>query len=85
MPHQSNRLQSSALRLHDPALTSDETAFAYCEPQNVSVRAIDLLPLLVDAALTNRAWLEDFAEDNIMIPQDLYEVLLAYRQYRRSA
>jgi hypothetical protein len=54
-------------------------------PEQVSVSTADVLPLLVDAALTNRAWLEDFAEDTMDIPRDLYEVLLAYRQYRQAA
>jgi hypothetical protein len=54
-------------------------------PQQVSVSTADVLPLLLDAALTNRAWLEDFADDTMEIPRDLYEVLLAYRQYRQAA
>lgn len=48
----------------------------------VSVR--DLAPLLVDAYRSDRTWLNDFASDSILIPPDLYEVLLAYRQYRRA-
>ena len=54
-------------------------------PQQVCVAAADVLPLLVDAALTNRAWLEDFAHDTLHIPHDMYEVLLAYQQFRRKA
>ncbi len=52
---------------------------------HVRVSAGDVLPLLADAALTNRAWVEDFADDTLEIPQDLYEVLLAYRRFRQSA
>ena len=58
---------------------------SYNAPSHVSVATGDVLPLLLDAALANRAWLEDFAEDTMEIPQDLYEVLLAYRHYRRDA
>ncbi len=57
----------------------------YCERNRVSVSTTDVLPLLLDAALANRAWIEDFAEDTIDIPQDMYEVLLAYRRYRSEA
>jgi hypothetical protein len=38
-----------------------------------------MLPLLLDAIHNDRAWLEDFADDVIHVPQDLYEVLVAYR------
>ena len=56
-----------------------------CQASRVTVSTGDVLPLLVDAALTNRAWLDDFADDTLDIPQDLYEVLLAYRNYRQRA
>lgn len=52
---------------------------------HVSVSAVDVLPLLIDAALTNRAWLDDFAQDTLDIPRDLYEVLLAYRSFRSES
>lgn len=57
----------------------------YCSRSQVTVSTGDVLPLLVDAALTNRAWVEDFADDTMDIPQDLYEVLLAYRRFRQDA
>ncbi len=63
----------------------DESVVSYCEPARVCVSAQDLLPVLLDAALANRAWLEDFADDSIEISQDLYEVLLAYRRFRNAA
>ncbi len=67
----------------DYELTDMETPG--CQASRVTVSTSDVLPLLVDAALTNRAWLEDFADDTLEIPQDLYDVLLAYRQYRQRA
>lgn len=57
----------------------------YCSASRVTVSTGDVLPLLMDAALANRAWIEDFADDTLDIPQDLYEVLLAYRRFRQSA
>lgn len=57
----------------------------YCSASHVRVSTGDVLPLLADAALANRAWIEDFADDTMEIPQDLYEVLLAYRRFRQSA
>jgi hypothetical protein len=43
----------------------------------------EVLPLLLDAASSRRAWVDDFADDSISISSDLYEVLLAYRHFRR--
>ena len=43
----------------------------------------DVLPLLQDAVRSQRTWLRDFAEDEITISTDLYQVLLAYQHYRR--
>jgi hypothetical protein len=42
----------------------------------------EILPALIDAANSHRAWLNDFADDPVEISSDLYEVLLAYRELR---
>ncbi|KAA5540763.1 hypothetical protein FYK55_20335 [Roseiconus nitratireducens] len=42
-----------------------------------------IVPLLIDAQERNSTWLEDFAEDTVVIDADLHEVLLAYRSVRR--
>lgn len=47
----------------------------------VAVR--DLVPLLVDAFQTDRTWLKDFGREQIHVSPDLYEILLAYQQFRR--
>jgi hypothetical protein len=46
---------------------------------HVTVSLIDLVSILSDASTQHRGWLEDFAEDTIKVPQDLYEVLVAYK------
>ncbi len=53
--------------------------------ENVTVPLADVLPLLADAVQSQRTWLGDFAEDEITISMDLYEVLLAYQHYRRPS
>lgn len=53
------------------------------EPKTVSVSLGEIVPLLIDAAESDRAWLSDFADDAVRIDADLYEVLLAYRQLRQ--
>jgi hypothetical protein len=50
----------------------------------VAVSVGDLLPLLADAWETKRAWLHDFSSDRVIVSQDLYEVLLAYKRLRQS-
>jgi len=45
----------------------------------------EVLPLLADAVRSNRTWLRDFADDEVNISMDLYEVLLAYQHYRRPS
>jgi hypothetical protein len=53
--------------------------------QMVSVPVGDVLPLLLEASRNRRAWLEDFADDEMTISSDLYEVLLAYQHFRRPS
>ncbi|MCI0358930.1 MAG: hypothetical protein L0211_10665 [Planctomycetaceae bacterium] len=45
----------------------------------------EVLPLLFEAAKSRRAWVDDFADDEITISSDLYEVLLAYQHFRRPS
>jgi len=53
--------------------------------ETVTVPLMDIVPLLADALQSRRAWLRDFADDEITISMDLYEVLLAYEHYRRPS
>lgn len=55
------------------------------EHETVTVPLSDVLPLLADAVHSQRTWLSDFADDEITISMDLYEVLLAYQHYRRPS
>jgi len=52
---------------------------------NVTVPLAEVLPLLADAVQSERTWLRDFADDEITISMDLYEVLLAYQHFRRPS
>jgi hypothetical protein len=51
----------------------------------VTVALSEVLPLLADAINSRRTWLSDFEDDDITVPADLYEVLLAYQYYRRPS
>jgi hypothetical protein len=64
---------------------STPLAPATSAPATVTVPLADVFPLLAEAAGNRRAWLSDFADDQITISQDLYEVIVAYQHYRRPA
>ena len=51
----------------------------------VTLPIADVLPVLAHAIEEDRGWLRDFADDEITISTDLYEVLLAYQHYRRPS
>lgn len=54
-------------------------------PKAVSVRLSEILDPLVEAARSNRTFLNDFADDELQLPADLFEVLLAFKRVRVSA
>ena len=51
----------------------------------VSIPLGRIMPLLAEAAQSKRTWLEDFNDDEVTISEDLYEVILAYRHFRRPS
>ena len=55
------------------------------DPKTVSVPLGKIVPLLIDAAQSERAWLNDFSEDLVKIDADLYDVLLAYGDMTKRA
>lgn len=69
-----------------PAESATATvAASKTSPNTVRVSVGEVLPLLADAVASQRTWLGDFAEDEITISADLYEVLLAYQYFRTPA
>jgi hypothetical protein len=64
-------------------------SFAHAEVEDASntvqVSFGEIYPLLADAVNNRRTWLRDFANDEVTIPTDLYEVLLAYQFSRRPS
>jgi hypothetical protein len=67
----------------DDAGDSLSSAPSLPDAQTVTVPLADVFPLLAEATRSRRAWLSDFADDQITISQDLYEVIVAYQHYRR--
>lgn len=71
------------LRVYPPSLSQEAEADA--PPAKVRVSLGDLLPLLALAERKNYLWLQDFLDDQVMITEDLYDVLRAFRYSRPSA
>ncbi|MFN3159599.1 MAG: hypothetical protein ACE37I_09800 [Rubinisphaera brasiliensis] len=66
-------------------LYTGEDQVAVCEEETVRVRFGDICQILADAGRFQRAWLKDFADDELQMPADLYEILTAYQQLRPGA
>lgn len=49
----------------------------------IKVSLGEVLPLLAEAVASQRTWLTDFEDDSVTISADLYDVLQAYRHFRR--
>ena len=54
-------------------------------PEQVTVRLGDISRALRDAVRWNRTWLEDFADDEVQVSPDLYDILSAYIRMRPGA
>jgi hypothetical protein len=64
--------------------TGDDTATELAE-EPVTVRLSEISRALLDAARWNRAWLLDFADEEVQVSADLYEILSAYSRLRPGA
>ena len=54
-------------------------------PAQVRVALSDILPALLDAARSDRGWVGDFADEEVAISQDLYDVVMAYQYFCRPS
>ena len=51
----------------------------------VEIPLQQLFDTLTDATVQGLAWTEDFRDEQVTVSADLYEVIAAYKQLRRSA
>jgi hypothetical protein len=72
----------ASTELFAPRLFSPEVAIA---PPTVSVRVRDFIPALQQAIEGRLAWINDFADDTVVIPQDLHDVLVTFQRLKRAA
>lgn len=64
-------------------VTQEETPAGTVE--QITLPASEIIPLLAEAYASRRTWLRDFADDEITVSSDLYEVLVAYQFFRRPS
>jgi len=77
-------MKASHLRVYNgPPEESTNVCVLETPRETVTVPLMEIMPLLADAVQSQRAWLRDFADDELTISMDLYEVILAYQHYRR--
>jgi hypothetical protein len=55
---------------------------------NIRVDGVDVtlgqvFPVLADAIVHERSWLQDFCDEKIVLSPDLYEILTAYERLER--
>ena len=67
----------------ETATTPAPVARMSADNESVTAKASHLLPLMANAIISHRTWLDDFANDEVTISADLYEVLMAYQHFRR--
>ncbi len=75
------------LRVHLGSDCSHDLSSSFDEPTkcpDVTVTLADVLPLLADAVQMRRAWVQDFMQDQITLSADLYGVLMAYQDLRKT-
>jgi hypothetical protein len=51
----------------------------------VSISFGEFRRIVIDAQRVQRAWMRDFDTDELQVPEDLFEVLTAYRQLMPGA
>ena len=65
--------------------TGDEDGGVALENPTVPMNFGEFTRIVAEAGRFERTWLTDFHEDEIRIPEDLYEVLTAYLRMRPGA
>ncbi len=70
--HLQSCITSSTLRCLNQA--------AYRDASNVSIALADLIAPVVEAVRQRKQWLNDFSDDRILVPTDLYEVIRAFQE-----
>lgn len=63
---------------------ADESVQSHA-PSSVTLKLGEILEPLAEALQSRRTFIQDFADDEVQIPTDLYEALMASAAMRKSA
>ena len=63
----------------------EDDGFTAVADSTVSMTFGELSRIMRDAGLFERTWLTDFEDEQVQVPEDLYEVLTSYWQLRPGA
>jgi|TARA_B100000809_G_scaffold245536_1_gene272601 hypothetical protein len=80
MPHNRLRIYCGPEEQAGTALQESDDA-----QNTVTLPLAEIFPMLADALVNQRCWPQDFADDEVTISSDLYEVILAYEHHRRPS
>ncbi|MFM7164009.1 MAG: hypothetical protein ACKO3T_02100 [Planctomycetaceae bacterium] len=64
---------------------SDETDAAVLHEPEATIKLGELTRILSDAIIWDRTWVADFADDDVRVSADLYEILSLYSRMKPSA
>jgi hypothetical protein len=86
MTERDRLMQQPQLRIYfGPQQESPSTTQCNEASESVTIPLGEIFEWLNDAMRSGRTWLQDFKDDEVTISSDLYEVILAYRHYRRPS
>lgn len=80
-----NRLNSLRVYCGPDSDSSTTVLSSASKAQTTTVPASEVFDALSDALQYGRTWLNDFADDEITLSNDLYEVIKAYQHFRRPS
>ncbi len=64
---------------------SDEPENTALQEPEATIRLGELTRILSDAIIWDRTWVTDFADDEVRVSSDLYEILSLYSRMKPSA
>jgi hypothetical protein len=70
---------------HRLRLYTGDDEFATTAEPKTSIKLADLIRVISDASRFKRSWLNDFENDDVEIPTDLYDVISTYWEVRPGA
>lgn len=65
--------------------TGDDEAGTAVQSPQVTMKFGELFQIVAEATRYRRTWLADFSDDEVQVPEDLYEILTAYWTLRPGA